>query len=426
MPLHFFHDLNAKVKQLIVFSFTGLFLCLLLSCSPATDAQNTNVTFSIDADTAQEILSFAPAASSRAADFVTEEILQKTKISVSLIGDYEETQTKTFSITGVSFSFDKVPIGAKLSAKAQVYYEITDGIKVPVASGESSSITVKEGKNRLSLELTINVGKQETTDPTEPTEPTEPDEPEEPEEPKLYEYYEIPVNDSWHFSAFNEYQDDMVTCKSATEDSITFTLNRELTQPNGMLQVVFGDKAYEEGKTYVFSYKIKGPVPDGATSNLMNVCCWVTKTQGDRFSTYNNTSPTETSFSMQCDTTEKGGLLFFPEIPGEYTISDVAVIEVDPSAQEITPCSIEIKAAEAPAFEDIQVDIARENESIVFTAPEGFTSYDWQLKCIGKVIQTSNTNELVIEVSSLTKDLIYDLTLFADNKSYAYQIKISE
>ena len=366
MPLHFFHDLNAKVKQLIVFSFTGLFLCLLLSCSPATDAQNTNVTFSIDADTAQEILYFAPAASSRAADFVTEEILQKTKISVSLTGDYEETQTKTFSITGVSFSFNKIPIGAKLSAKAEVYYEITDGIKVPVASGESSSITVKEGKNRLSLELTINVGKQETTDPTEPTEPTEPaepEEPDEPEEPKLYEYYDLPVNDSWHLSAFNEYQDDMVTCKSATEDSITFTLNRELTQPNGMLQVVFGDKAYEEGKTYVFSYKIKGPVPDGATSNLMNVCCWVTKTQESRFSTYNNTSPTETSFSMNCDTTEKGGLLFFPEIPGEYTISDVAVIEVDPSAQEETECSLNISIAQAAVSEDDSEDMLGEYQT---------------------------------------------------------------
>ena len=424
MPLHFFHDLNAKVKQLIVFSFTGLFLCLLLSCSPATDAQNTNVTFSIDADTAQEILSFAPAASSRAADFVTEEILQKTKISVSLIGDYEETQTKTFSITGVSFSFNKIPIGAKLSAKAQVDYEMSDGIKVPVASGESSSITVKEGKNRLSLELTINVGKQDPI--VEPTDPNSGEDPVTPEEPKLYEYYDLPVNDNWHFSAFNEYQDDMVTCKNATEDSITFTLNRPLTQPNGMLQVVFGDKAYEEGKTYVFSYKIKGPVPDGATSNLMNVCCWVTKTQANTFSTYNSTSPTETSFSMNCDTTHSGGLLFFPEIPGEYTISDVAVIEVDPSAQEITPCSIEIKAAEAPAFEDIQVNIVRGNENIVFTAPEGFTSYDWKLKFRGEVIQTSNTNELVIDVSTLTIGISYDLTLFADNKSYAYQIKISE
>ncbi len=385
---------------------------MLSACTQESLRQKTDVSFYIDSNTAQEILLLTGAQnSSRVAQAVTEENLQKSMVLVSLKGDYEESQTKPLSVDGVSFNFGDIPLGASIAAQTQIYYEDSNGIRVLVAEGQSSTIIVKEGENILSVELTISIDKKESDTP---------------EKPELYEFYEIPVNDNWHFFAFNEYQDEMVTCKAATENSITFTLNRPLTQPDGMLQVVFGDKAYEKDKTYVCSYKIQGPVPDGATTATMNVCSWVTKEQDSTFSSYNNTSPAETSFSFTCDTSENGGLLFFPEIPGEYTISEVSVIEVDPFAQEITLCNLEIKVAEASAFEDIQVTVAEGSENIVFTAQEGFTSYSWQLKLMGKEIQTSNTNKLVIEAATLTKGNYYDLILFADNKSYTRQIKISE
>ncbi len=424
MPLQtIMHSCARKIRALAVVSMAVLF-CFFTGCTPSSIGQKGDISFCIDSATAQQILGLAAGFnSSRAAASVTEDNLKTAVISVSLKGDYEETKTKDFSSNGVSLSFSKVPIGAHIFAQAEIYYIDSNNTKVQICSGESDSIVVQDGKNSLSIDLTVVIEKAK--EEGNQGDPENPEDTEKPVEREYCEYKNIIVNDNWHLSIFNEYL-DVVTCKEATATSITFTLNHELNSADGMLQVVFGDSAYVEGKSYVCSYQIQGPVPDGATGHEMNVCCWVTKTQANRFSTYNSTSPTETSFSMTCDTTEKGGLLFFPEIPGEYTISDVAVIEVDPSAQEITPCSIEIKAAEAPAFEDIQVNIVRGNESIVFTAPEGFASYDWQLKCIGEVIQTSNTNELVIEVSSLTKDLIYDLTLFADNKSYAYQIKISE
>ena len=81
-----------------------------------------------------------------------------------------------------------------------------------------------------------------STPPTTSTTPegggATPPAPEPNPEPELYDYKIIPLNDNWHFSIFNEYL-DIATCKSVTDDSITFTLNRELNPNDGMLQVIF-------------------------------------------------------------------------------------------------------------------------------------------------------------------------------------------
>ena len=433
MPLQtIMHSCARKIRALATV-FMAMLFCFFTGCTPSSIGQKGDISFCIDSATAQQILGLAAGFnSSRAAASVTEDNLKTAVISVSLKGDYEETKTKDFSSNGVNLSFNKIPIGAQIFAQAEIYYIDSKNTKVQICSGESDSIVVQDGKNSLSIDLTVVIEKAKEEKPENPTGPTEPEEPAEPEtpvEPELYEYKYIEVNDNWHFSIFNEYL-DVVTCKEVTATSITFTLNHELNSADGMLQVVFGDSAYVEGKSYVCSYKIQGPVPDGATGHEMNVCCWVTKNQGNCFSAYNSTSPTATSYKIECDTTDNGGILFFPQVPGEYTISDVSVVEIDPSAQSKTECTLEIKAAEAGTYDDIQVTVTEpsdsQNQNYIFTAPEGFSSYSWTLKVLGEEIQTSNTNKLVIDASTLIKGVVYDLTLFADNKSYTRQLKVSE
>ena len=238
---------------------------------------------------------------------------------------------------------------------------------------------------------------------------------------ELFSYLTIPVNQNWHFSIFNEYK-SIVTCKEVTEDSITFTVNKELEQPEGMLQVVFGDLPYEEGKTYACTYKIKGPVSDIVKN--MNVCWWVTKNQGNLFSDYNNEDFTEHSFTINCKTTEAGGLLFFPQVPGEYTISDVAVVEVDNSNPEKTNCTLEIELPSGDES-DIEVNVDVQDSVYIFTAPEGFDTYSWKLKLRGEVVFTTDTNTFEVNAQNLITDVYYDLVLFADEHSYTRQLKIN-
>ena len=428
MPLQtIMHSCARKIRALAVVSMAVL-LCFFTGCTPSSIGQKGDISFCIDSATAQQILGLAAGFnSSRAAASVTEDNLKTAVISVSLKGDYEETKTKDFSSNGVNLSFNKVPIGAQIFAQAEIFYIDSNNTKVQICSGESDSIVVQDGKNSLSIDLTVVIEKAK--EEGNQGDPENPEDPEKPVEREYCEYKNIIVNDNWHLSIFNEYL-DVVTCKEATETSITFTLNHELKADDGMLQVVFGDSAYVEGKSYVCSYKIQGPVPDGATGHEMNVCCWVTKNQGSCNSAYNSTSPTETSYKIECGTTDNGGILFFPQVPGEYTISDVSVVEIDPSTQSQTECTLEIKAAEAGTFDDIQVTITEpsgsENQNYIFTAQTGFSSYSWTLKLLGEEIQTSNTNKIVIDASTLKKGFVYDLILFADNKSYTRQIKISE
>ena len=428
MPLQtIMHSCARKIRALAVVSMAVLF-CFFTGCTPSSIGQKGDISFCIDSATAQQILGLAAGFnSSRAAASVTEDNLKTAVISVSLKGDYEETKTKDFSSNGVNLSFNKVPIGAQIFAQAEIFYIDSNNTKVQICSGESDSIVVQDGKNSLSIDLTVVIEKAK--EEGKQGDPENPEETEKPVEREYCEYKNIIVNDNWHLSIFNEYL-DVVTCKDVTATSITFTLNHELKADDGMLQVVFGDSAYVEGKSYVCSYKIQGPVPDGATGYEMNVCCWVTKNQGNCFSAYNSASPTATSYKIECDTTDNGGILFFPQVPGEYTISDVSVVEIDPSTQSQTECTLEIKVAEAGTYDDIEVTVTEpsdsQNQNYIFTAPEGFGSYSWTLKLLGEEIQTSNTNKLVIDASTLIKGVVYDLTLFADNKSYTRQLKVSE
>ena len=262
---------------------------------------------------------------------------------------------------------------------------------------------------------------------------------------EVYDYKEIPVNNNWYYKLFNESK-SVITCKEASEDSITFTVNRDLTDEELRLQVIFGNMLYEAGKTYLCSYKVKGPVTE--TEKSISVCCWVPRdetytngTQMSLLSKYNSEGFTGHSFVINCDATNTGCILFFPKVPGEYTFSEVSVKEIDPANQENTNCKLEInlpsvnagdievtvtvQGAEFPTSENLIQGIYKAQE-VIFTAPEGLGSYSWKLKLKGEVIFTSTENTFEFNAQNLIAGEYYDLVLFTDDKSYTRQLKISE
>ena len=255
-------------------------------------------------------------------------------------------------------------------------------------------------------------------------------------EPQLYEYKKIDINNNWHGKIFNEYR-DVFTLKSATTDSITFNVNHALTQgeeETGMLQVVFGDSPYEAGKMYVCSYKIKGP-----NTNEMNVVAWVPRdetfeyvTQVCNLSNYNNAGFTEHSFIIPCEETNYGGILFFPQIPGEYTISDVSVtsieekdvnLEITLPQTDDSDIGVSVQVNEGEPLTDTTNITATTTSSIEFTAETGYDSYTWKLD--GKEISSTNTYTFIPAAHS---GFIYDITLLAKKgdvyHSYSAQVKV--
>ena len=137
---------------------------------------------------------------------------------------------------------------------------------------------------------------------------------------KKYDYKTIQLNSNWHISFFNE-APKVISVKTVTSNSITFTVN---DSNHEMVQVVFGDKPYEQGKTYEISYK------SNVDACTMSTCMWVTKAQECTDSNYDNSNNSYTSNykKFTCDTTDSGGFLFFlPSAVGEYTIYDMQIAD---------------------------------------------------------------------------------------------------
>ena len=259
------------------------------------------------------------------------------------------------------------------------------------------------------------------------------------EEPELYGWKPINVNDNWHTTIFNEYR-DVISLKSATEDSITFTINRAFTQENSMVQVVYGDDSYLADTMYVCSYKLKGP-----DTNIMNDCAWVPRdesytngTQANLESNYNSSGFTEHSFMIPCDTTNSGGILFFPITPGEYTISDVSVtsivkkdleLEINLPETNDSDISVSVTVGESPVTESGTIS-SNNTSSVVFTADAGYDTYIWKVDGETKLV-TTNTYTLNLSVEPF-KDAptgtVFDITLLAQKgdeyHSYSAQVKI--
>ena len=124
---------------------------LFTSCfNNLKNPKETSVSFYMDEATVSKILKTNFNARS-ASDIIDS---QETYIDVTLCGDNEQTQTELLS-KQVQMEFKDVFVGSRVYAKAQIYkYEDSEkSVKNIYYRGESSKITVREGKNVISIKL---------------------------------------------------------------------------------------------------------------------------------------------------------------------------------------------------------------------------------------------------------------------------------
>ena len=178
-----------------------------IACQKSFDEQKARVSFCIDSAAAQGILALADAANSAKNHSSENQVkgarvarsdFEKAKISVSLKGDYNETQEKTLTLDGVNFTFKSIPTGSKITVYAKVFYINSEGQAQEICSGQSEEKTILEGDNQIdiSLKVTIDAEKdpEEPKEPENPDNPDEPDNPDNPEEPENPDTPEDPEN----------------------------------------------------------------------------------------------------------------------------------------------------------------------------------------------------------------------------------------
>ncbi len=149
-------SLIAKKELSVLLCVAALALLCLAGCansqSGADDSEATSLSFSIDAETSRQLgnaAGLSASASARSAD------INALTLDIAIHGDYEASQTASITPgTETQISFDEVPVGASIYAEASIYY-MQNGVKVPLGTGRSQSITVQDGSNSLSVPLNI-------------------------------------------------------------------------------------------------------------------------------------------------------------------------------------------------------------------------------------------------------------------------------
>ena len=125
-------------------------LALLLSACAAfrVDEQTTSLSFKLPPELVSKITSSSRSA--RAAGETAES--DGVFIEIALSGSF--SQTKTVPLTAsTTVTFSKIPVGAKIQAKAEAYKTSGDEEKTLLYTGESEEITVAEGGNTLTLKM---------------------------------------------------------------------------------------------------------------------------------------------------------------------------------------------------------------------------------------------------------------------------------
>ena len=454
MPLQtIMHSCARKIRALAVVSMVVLF-CFFSGCTPSSIGQKGDISFCIDSATAQQILGFAAGFnSSRAAASVTEDNLKTAVISVSLKGDYEETKTKDFSSNGVNLSFNKVPIGAQIFAQAEIYYIDSNNTKVQICSGESDSIVVQDGKNSLSIDLTVVIEKAKEEGNQGGNENNnqggeEQGNPEEKDKNVNYtvEYWLQNIDDDeYTLSSDTTLQTSfsgIVGKQSAVEAaSITgFTLKQDVEQitlsENASENIV---KLYYLRNEYTITYdsnsadsSIKVPEPitarygkvvelsfdiagsaEGSSGNLIF--------DGWKDSANNKyTSGRNKTLTVQGNDTLKAVWI----VPGTKTTGQVEIQIETIAASDI---QVVVKVDGTQITPDGTIEITDTTSTVSFVADSGYTNYTWKVNNVE--VEDNNTSTLSLAISDIVG--VCDITLLANKvqngeniyHSYSAQIK---
>lgn len=143
-----------KNKKQIRLSFLLLIsVFIFLSCSMLHQIEDSSsVTFSIDGEFIQKILSSEASPSRALSRTLSDEELNGLYFDVAIKGDYESKKTVAVK-KGASVRFDDLEPGAVIYVTGEIYREV-DGERITSYTGSSEKITIKEGENPISLKFT--------------------------------------------------------------------------------------------------------------------------------------------------------------------------------------------------------------------------------------------------------------------------------
>ncbi|MCR5725084.1 MAG: hypothetical protein K6G80_08375 [Treponema sp.] len=147
----------------------------LAGCSNINSRETASVSFLFDGETLASLAASASAARSRSAlareaNSSDEEGESRMFVEVALLGGYTAVRSVSLDFealhNGTTLSFDDVPIGKTVYARAVVYGKYTYGGEMSLWLewyGQSGSTTISSGENELSLELSsVYSGSYET------------------------------------------------------------------------------------------------------------------------------------------------------------------------------------------------------------------------------------------------------------------------
>ncbi len=381
------------MKNSIVFLCSLLASVLLFSCSNFNQQRNASVTFSFDGSLVSRIARAAveeATAEEESGEATSEESFC---VTVALLGDYTASQTTSasahaFISSGKTLSFDAIPVGSSVYARAFCYLKYTyDGATYlsPMWYGESSTVSITAGDNLIPLPL---------------------------------------------WSAYVE--DDEPLSGTVSGDSGTYTLRRIGTLSDaakagdsvfteGFYQVDYCAESDESERVVSFgTWTIEDLAADGSYNALVVTeyaylpagstdYALVTKPYSQRI------TASDESFSV---TSARGVTITFgsssDDTEEDGTVSTTVTIAVD----ETSDINVEVSTGSTTEETDSVPT------TLTFTADEGYSSYTWTVD--GKT-QDEIGNVLTVDASEWVTG-VYDIALSATDSSgnyYSYTAQIT-
>ena len=352
----------------------------------------------------------------------TEESGEKLLIRVSVYGDYNQTKeadvfwddsdSEGQDSASVRISFDELPIGAEISAKAELISVAPDGTEYVKYSGESESTVIKAGNNDLYINLKYA-------------------EPVVPEYGYLIQFYFEQEDDDGtasyvcdsSYDTTGTYSDDEAFRAELKEKLLkyaevfgTYELNEEKTEENFdsatntlTVRLYFDIKESEPAEETTIRYALSlYSQKDGTTYDEDKDI----KDQTDIFElrrtvdsgTWKESESTE-KYEAILNSVQDYSIEGYEYCGYTYSVDSVNLVwninfyykQIVYEPEVHINISIILESVETTLPDDLSVDIAEEDGNQYFKAPEGYEDYSW---CVDGVI-VNDTNGNPVTASEL-------------------------
>ncbi len=419
-----------------------VFLFLITSCSLFNSSLNSSyLTFSIDNTTASQIKKSAAEARNAYRDATeetkpTEQSPENIFIEIVLSGDYEELRIIPIEENAV-ITFTDLQEGQTITAQGTVYSierkdDGTDS-RIDLYSGKSEKMTLRRGSNQMDLELKkITSAEPETVDFVV----------------KYYlqnvegEEYTFEKSETLHgasgsktevvapeYKGFKakEIAQQEIKADGSTEVLVYYDRNVYKVTYADVIESADGSEEIDEENIkvlYEYSYRYGATVTvayDDIDKIEGHEGYYFVGWTADGEVVYYSDKEEVSTFVMGDEDVILVAIWMESESPKES-----AVIKFTIQQDELSDITVAVTIDDAE-FTGSGTLAAGVSSVVIFTADSGYSSYVWKVN--GEVVDASTTgfaaadNVLRAVMSDLPADVIYDITLLADDYSYSAQIK---